>query len=72
MPIATTSAPGVSMKLPNATDGIPTEVCSGLLNDTASPSKLCAMPLENGDSASTFVDVQHSAENGSSVFVGEQ
>ena len=48
MPIATTSAPGVSMKLPNATDGIPTEVCSGLLNDTASPSKLYATPLENG------------------------
>ena len=48
MPIATTSAPGVSMKLPSATGGIPTEVCSGLLNDTASPSKLWATPFEDG------------------------
>ena len=72
MLIATTLALRALMKLPNATDGIPTEVYSGLLNDTASPSKLCAMPLVNGDSASTFVDVQHSAGNGSSVFVGEQ
>ena len=35
-------------------------------------SKHCVTPFENVDSASTFVGVQYSAENGTSVFVEEQ
>ncbi len=48
MPIATTSAPGVSMKLPSATGGNPTEVCSAPPNVSASPSKHWATLFENG------------------------